>query len=101
MSPMTLQAMKNCKDNSRKIAKISLDITNSIENTVATTRHRGEEPNATISVNAALGATRECVLSLCYAACLTLYDSVSSFSARDSCTTLLAKAPSRAISRRA
>ena len=77
--------MKNCKDNSRKIAKITLDIATSIENTVRNTSHRGEAPEATVSVNAALGATRECVLSMCYAACLTPYDSVSSFSARNSC----------------
>jgi len=53
--------MKNCKDGSRKISKAALDIATSIENTAAAARHLGEADGTAISVNAALGATRECV----------------------------------------
>jgi len=55
------QAMKNCKDSSRKISKVALEIAASIENTAAAARHRDEAAGTAISVNAALGATRECV----------------------------------------
>jgi len=56
-----LQTMKNCKDSSRKISKVALEIAASIENTAAAARDRGEAAGTAISVNAALGATRECV----------------------------------------
>ena len=56
------QAMKNSKDNSRRISKIALKIATSIENTAATAHHRGEETNPAVSTNAALGATKEYVL---------------------------------------
>jgi len=58
------QNMKNSKNNSRKISKVALDIATSIENTAAAVRHRDGAAAGTgiaISVNAALGATREYV----------------------------------------
>jgi len=60
-APIISQAMKNCKDDSRKISKVALDIAISIENTAAAAHHRDEAAGTAISVNAALGATRECV----------------------------------------
>jgi len=55
------QAMKNCKDSSRKISKVALEIAASTENTAAAARDRGEAAGTASLVNAALGATRECV----------------------------------------
>jgi len=54
--------MKNYKDDSRKISKLTLEIATSVENTATAAILRGEDINVTVSVNAALGATRECVL---------------------------------------
>jgi len=62
--------MKNCKNNSRKISKVALEIATSIDNTAAAARHRGETVGAAISVNAALGATRECVILLSGSLCV-------------------------------
>jgi len=60
--PIISQAMKNCKDNSRRISKVALQIATSIENTAAAAHHRGGETNPAVSTNAALGATKEYVL---------------------------------------
>lgn len=102
MNLMTSQAMKNCKDNSRKISKLALEIATSIETAAAVTRHRGEVSDASISVKAALGATREYVVSLIHhAACSTAYELVTLLNARASCAMWLAGERLLAISRRA
>jgi len=51
--------MKNCKDNARKISKIALEISTSVDHTTATVVQRGDALEANISVIAALGATKE------------------------------------------
>ena len=51
--------MKNSKDESRKVSKISLEIATSIANTSAAANHRGESTDLPVSVAAALGATKE------------------------------------------
>ena len=54
--------MKNSKDTSRKISKISLDIATSINNTATAALHGGKATELPISVAAALGATKESVI---------------------------------------
>jgi len=54
--------MKNSKDTSRKISKISLEISTSINNTATAALHGGKSTDLPISVAAALGATKESVL---------------------------------------
>jgi len=54
--------MKNSKDTSRKISKISLEIATSINNTATAALHGGKSTDLPISVAAALGATKESVL---------------------------------------
>jgi len=54
--------MKNSKDTSRKISKISLEIATSINNTATAALHGGKLADLPISVAAALGATKESVL---------------------------------------
>jgi len=51
--------MKNSKDTARKISKISLEISTSVDNTTTAARLRGETTDLEISVAAALGATKE------------------------------------------
>jgi len=54
--------MKNCKDDARKISKMALEISTSVDHTIATAVQRGDALDANISVVAALGATKEYVL---------------------------------------
>lgn len=54
--------MRICKSTSRKISNVSLEIAASIDNTAAAARCRGETMDLPISVTAALGATKECVI---------------------------------------
>ena len=51
--------MKNSKNTSRKISKISLEIATSVDNTATAARLRGATAELEISVAAALGATTE------------------------------------------
>ena len=60
--PILPQVMKNSKNTSRKISKISLEIATSVENTATAARLRGEMIDLQVSVAAALGATKEQVL---------------------------------------
>jgi len=53
--------MKNSKDTSRKISKVTLEIATSVDNTATAARLRGEMSDIPISVAAALGATKESV----------------------------------------
>jgi len=55
--------MKNSKDTSRKISKISLEIATSINNTATAALHGGKSTDLPISVAAALGATKESVFT--------------------------------------
>jgi len=71
--------MKNSKDGSRKISKIALEIATSIEHTAAAAHHRGEATGTAISVNAALGATREYVLQWSMLHCALIDLSLSVF----------------------
>jgi len=54
--------MKNCKDDARKISKLALEIANSVKNTAVVKRDSSDATDLAITVVAALGATRECVL---------------------------------------
>ena len=58
----TPQAMKNCKNDSRKISKLALEIAASVENTAATTQLHGDA-SLPVAIAAALGATKEYVLT--------------------------------------
>jgi len=51
--------MKNSKDTSCKISKISLEIAKSVDYTATTANLCGEKAGLPISVAAALGATKE------------------------------------------
>jgi len=53
------QVMKNSKNTSRKISKISLEIATSVHNTATAARLRGETTGFQIPVAAALGVTKE------------------------------------------
>ena len=102
MTSITFQAMKNCKDDSRKTYKVALEIATSVENTAVTAHHRGEETDLVASVNATLGATKEYALQyLCYVVFCVILCSVSSFNAQASCSTLLGRVPSLVASRKA
>jgi len=103
MTSITFQAMKNCKDDSRKTSKVTLEIATSVENTAVTAHHhRGEETDLVASVNAGLGATKEYALRyLCYVVFCVILCSVSSFNAQASCSTLLGRVPSLVASRKA
>lgn len=94
--------MNNCKDASSRISKLALEIATSIENTAAAARHRGEDTNATGSVNAALGVARECVIHRPREVAFSAnHHSAFSFNARVSCATLPARDQLRGTSNRA
>jgi len=63
MSLIPFQGMKNSKNISRKISKISLEIATSFNNTATITRLQVEKTEPTIPVAAALGAAKEYVLT--------------------------------------
>ena len=54
--------MKNCKDNARKISKMALEISTSVDRTATAAAQRGNALDANISMVAALGATKECAI---------------------------------------
>ena len=58
------QAMVNNKEAWRKVSKIVRQIDTCVETSARTAHHRGERADLPVVVTAALGATRECVLSI-------------------------------------
>lgn len=48
-APVISQAIKNYKENSRKISKFALEVATSIENTAAAAHHRGEAARIAVS----------------------------------------------------
>ena len=56
--------MRNCKENARKISKLALEISISVEHTAVTVNQSDNTLDTRISMIAALGATKECAIEL-------------------------------------